>query len=431
MSETLEYPRVEADRSQPSTHPPTVFVPWRLYAYGFILAAFYCVFFLSLYRAGIWLVDSKGVPINTDFTNFWIAGLQALRGQTALLCDPVEITRLQQALVGTGHYVFDNWPYPPTFLLFLAPFSALPYFPAFLTWDLITLLGCSAVVYLIVRRPWAIALLLASPFTIWNLSNGQDGLLTATLLGASLYFLKRHPLVAGLLMGCLTFKPHLGILLPVALAAANQWRAFGAAATAGALLTCAAMAAFGTEVWAGFPAQLFSEADESLFVAPDKAPIANTGLQTVYGLIRALHGSISLAFLGQLVVTFGLAIIVWFLWRSTCRYSIKAAVVSAAALIATPHAYAYDFVVTSITLAFLAQDQIRFGLLRGEQTIALGMLAGALVILVSFGSLPLGPIIIITLLSLAWRRDLSCWEPGRPPVRIFRKFCEMIPSSGN
>ena len=41
---------------------------------------------------------------------------------------------------------------------------------------------------------------------------------------------ERRPVLAGLLIGCLTWKPQFGILLPVALAASNRWRAFASAA---------------------------------------------------------------------------------------------------------------------------------------------------------------------------------------------------------
>src|SRR5262249_37176332 len=107
------------------------------------------------------------------------------------------------------------------------------------------------------------------------------------------------------------------------------------------------------------------------------------------------------------------------------------AVVSAAALIATPHAYAYDFTVTAIAVAFLAEDQIRFGPLRGEQAIAIAMFVAALAILISFGSLPLGSIIIITLLWLILRRDLSWRELRLQISENSRKIFEMPPFADN
>src|SRR5262249_47044662 len=148
------------------------------------------------------------------------------------------------------------WPYPPTFLFILAPFALLPYLTAFLTWDLVTLTGCVAVVCLIVKRRPAIALVLASPFTAWNFFAGQNGFLTALLLGASLLFLERRPVVAGVFIGWLTYKPQFGILLPVALVAANQWRAAASAAATFAFFGVASTAIFGAGVWGGFARSL-------------------------------------------------------------------------------------------------------------------------------------------------------------------------------
>jgi hypothetical protein len=95
-------------------------------------------------------------------------------------------------------------------------------------------------------------------------------------------------------------------------------------------------------------------------------------------------------------------------------YSLKAATLSAAALLATPYAYAYDMAALAIPVAFLARDQLDHGLLRGEQTALLAMFGALLATFiltfgrnpdaVSFGSLPLGPVVLITLLALILRR---------------------------
>src|SRR5262249_54443349 len=144
-------------------------------------------------------------------------------------------------------------------LLIMAPFAALPYPYAFITWDLITLLGCIAVVYGITRQPAAIALVLAWPFTAWNFLAAQNGFLTASLLGASLLFLERRPALAGLFIGCLTYKPQFGVLMPVALLAARQWVAVASAGITTVILAGASAAAFGSDAWAAFPRELLAQ----------------------------------------------------------------------------------------------------------------------------------------------------------------------------
>src|SRR5262249_34534705 len=159
-----------------------------------------------------------------------------------------------------------------------------------------TLIGCVVVVYLIVRRRPAIALALATPFTAWNFLAGQNGFLTASLIGAALLLLERRPVAAGIFIGLLSYKPQFGILFPVALIASRQWRAIVTASATIILLAGISIDAFGIAAWEAFPRQLFAQAGLSLLADP-----ANGwgNLQTVYGLIRTLHGDAALAWIAQ------------------------------------------------------------------------------------------------------------------------------------
>src|SRR5205823_2093176 len=189
----------------------------RLQAYGYTLAIIYAMLLAYAYHAGAWIINAAGAPVYTDFTNIWMAGIQALQGDVERLYDSAEFLKLQSAILGPREFFYPNWPYPPTFLLIAAPIGALPYFFGFLSWDAITLLTLLIVTFVIVRRPSAIALVLACPFTAWNFMAGQNGFLTGSLLGAALLSLERRPVLGGVFIGCLTYKPQFGVLLPVAL----------------------------------------------------------------------------------------------------------------------------------------------------------------------------------------------------------------------
>jgi hypothetical protein len=263
----------------------------------------------------------------------------------------------------------------------------MPYRWAFITWDL-DLGGCIAVVYLIVRRRPAIALALAAPFTAWNFLAAQNGFLTASLMGAALLLLERRPVAAGIFVGLLSYKPQFGILLPVALVASHQWRAIVSAAAMIILLAGISIAAFGTAAWEAFPRQLFAQAGLSLLADP-----ANGWgyIQTVYGLVRSLHGDAALAWLAQGSTTLGAAVIVWLIWRSRAAYPIKAATLSAAALLATPYAFAYDMAALVIPAAFLASDQLTGGLMRGDKAMWIALFGAPLAVLVTLGDNIGGP----------------------------------------
>lgn len=386
----------------------------RVQAYGYTLAIIYAVLLVNFYRFGAWIVDHAGAPVYTDFTTIWVAGVEALHGNAARLYDSAQFLKLQAALLGHRRFFYSNWPYPPTFLLVVAPLGALSYLHAFLAWTFLTLLAVIAVVYLIVRRLPAIAVLLASPFTAWNFLAGQNGFLTGSLIGAALLCLERQPVLAGVFIGCLTYKPQFGILFPVALVAARQWRAMMSAAITAAALAGLSIAAFGTGAWAMLPHALF---EHVVLLAGGHADAgADWGrLQTVYGLVHDLHGSPALAWSLQAAATVSVAVIVWQVWRLPARHALKAATLSAAALIATPYAFSYDMAALAIPVAFLAADQMRCGLLRGEQTILLTLFGTGVAALfgfgdtpgrLDFGSVPLGQVVVIALLVLILRRVL-------------------------
>ncbi len=417
---TMAEPRIR----EPSTDAAGVrllgiFQPWRLQAYGSALAGVYALLWLGVYAWGGFPVDRVGRPRLNDFTAFWIAGKQALDGMVAVLYEPRQFENIQEAITGPKppyESFYRNWPYPPIFFLVLAPLAMLPYLPAFLGWEALTLLGCIAVVFLIVRRRPAIAVALASPFTAWNFDEGQSGFLTAALVGASLLSLERRPVLAGMFLGCLTYKPQFGILFPVALIAAKQWRAIASAVTTFVVLNAASIALFGMAPWRALPHELLAHADIYLFRDQPYA-VEWAVYQTFYGLVRDLHGGAALAWLVQGCVTIGLAVVVWQVWRSRTRYALKAALLSAAILIATPFGFAYDMAAIVIPIAFLAADQIRCGLLKGEQTTLLGLFAAGLAAVAGRYHLPFVPLMVIALIGLILRRAKGTDEhPG--PARL-------------
>jgi len=413
MIEAVEIRHREAHPDRKRPRAVDIFKDWWFQSFGYALVALYLIYFVILYRAGSWIIDSTGLPIYTDFACGWIAALEAARGHAASLYDPAKFVEMQAVLVGPSDGIYPNWPYPPTFFLIFAPFAALDYLQAFIAWDVITLFGCVAVVYLIVRRRAAIAIALATPFTAWNFIAAHNGFLTGSLLGASLLFLERQPVLAGVFIGCLTYKPQFGLLYPVALMAAGQWRAIASATITAALLAGASAAIFGTGAWAAFPEELVAQAHLNLLADPD----SNWGyLQTVYGLVRSSHGGARLAWLAQGLTMVGTAVIVWIAWRSRVSYRLKAAILSAAALVATPYAFAYDMAAIVIPAAFLAKDQLDRGLLRGDKAIWVVLFGAPLGVLVTlgdnaggttFGGTPVSLVAVVILLGAILRRTFA------------------------
>ena len=208
------------------------------------------------------LTDLNGKPIGTDFSSFYAAGSMALEGHAANAYDMAAHYARQQQIFGarTPYYA---WFYPPFLLFVAAPLALLPYPAALVIWQAATLAFYVGVIGAILQpirqsRPdlgylWVL-LALAFPAVFINLGHGQNGLLTAALLGAALLTLARQPLLSGTLFGLLAYKPQFALVIPIALLASNRWRAIAAAAATIVALFVLSVAAFGTEIWYAFAA---------------------------------------------------------------------------------------------------------------------------------------------------------------------------------
>src|SRR5690606_37646255 len=127
-------------------------------------------------------------------------------------------------------------------------------------------------------------LALGAPALVANVLVGQNGFLTAALIGFALVFLQRRPVLAGICLGLLTYKPHFGILFPVALIAAGNWRAFFTAGVTAFALAAASVAVYGFAPWLAFLRWL--PVTSQAFLSEGRAEIEK--MQSLFALLRTL-----------------------------------------------------------------------------------------------------------------------------------------------
>jgi arabinofuranan 3-O-arabinosyltransferase len=243
-----------------------------------------------------------------------------------------------------------------------------------------------------------------------NFIVGQNGFLTASLIGGALVLLEGNPIAAGILLGLLTYKPHLGLLFPIALAAGGYWRAFFTAALVAMLMAAASWLAFGSEAWLAFLGNIGHTSQA--FLSEGWADWSK--LQTAFGLTRTLGGSETLAWIVQAAVSLLAAVSVAIVWRSKAAYDLKAAVIGVGALLATPYLYTYDLVVLAVPIAFL----LRLGDARGylpkdspknlpkelpRELIGIGVACG-LILIFPFVKFPVGLAALLLIAGLVARR---------------------------
>ena len=331
-----------------------------------------------------------------------------LEGNPAAAYDWPAHKAMEVAAVGHPFDGYFGWHYPPTFLFAAATLALMPYAAAYAGWLVFTFPAYLAAVRAIIGERSGYLLAAAFPAVLANFVVGQNGFLTAGLLGGCLICIERRPVVAGVLLGLLTYKPHLGLLFPIVLAVAGHWRVFFTAAAVATLMAAASWLAFGTQSWEAF---FYSIPHTSQAFLSDGW--ANWGkLQTAFGLTRALGGGETLAWALQAAVALTAAAIVAMLWRGHLAFEIKAAALATGALLATPYLYIYDLVVLAVPLAFLFRIGRRDGFLAYEPA-GIGIVC-LLLIAFPFVTAPVGFAAVLVVAALV---------AGRAYVRPHGPWC--------
>ena len=374
----------------------------RARAYCIILAAvsvMACVGYLALSRDGL---DPMGKPIGTDFASFWTASQLALAGHAADAWSMARHGAAQAAKFGAqaGYAAFF---YPPPYLLVCLPLALMPYLLALVVWLGLTLATWVAMLRAWIKATGASALgllpLLSFPAVMMNAGHGQNGFLTAALMGAGALLQPTRPWLAGMMFGSLVIKPQLGVLLPFYLLFARDWRCILATGATAIALCLASLAAFGWPAWAAF----FANADNAAAVLSQNT-VGYHKMQSLYAAARVLGAPETLAMVLQVGLTLGL-IVVLFRLRQTVSALCNAAALCAAALLATPFVLDYDLTLLAVPLVWLYAQTQREGFLPWERLLlAAAFLLPLLSRTLATAYLPVAPVLLMAVLAAIVRR---------------------------
>jgi Glycosyltransferase family 87 len=343
----------------------------RLVALALLLASVLGAAFLVATSDG--LNDRFGRPLGTDFSNVFAAGSYVLEGKAAAPFDPHKQYVREQAIFGQATQ-FYGWHYPPFFLGLAGLLALMPYTLALALWQ-----GATLALYLWAMRgvlgaakesplasdPLWLLLALAYPAVFINLGHGHNGFLTAALMAGALTQLDRRPVIAGILIGLIAYKPQFGLLIPLVLAVSGRWRVFVAAAATVGALALAVTLAFGVDVWTAFIAS-------TKFTRSVVLEQGGTGwykIQSVFSWVRLWGGGIPLAYAVQGAVTLAVAAALGWLWRTRAPLPLKAAALLIGTVLATPYVLDYDLVLLAPAIAFLAADGAARGFAPWEKTL--------------------------------------------------------------
>jgi hypothetical protein len=378
---------------------PLVLVGW-----AFALALGLQYLGLDLVRAlasPSWQVG-EGTLLGRDFANVYTAGHLVAGGPLQQIYDIHAYRAYQQSLFG-GAVLGHNYSYTPVSFFYVWLFAPFPYVVALALWLILTGAALVAAARSWLRDAglpaWTALILPASLMNFWA---GHYGFLFGALWLAAWRLLERRPRSAGLLIGLMIVKPHLALLMPLALARRGAWTAFLFAGLTASGLILASGLAFGWSYWTSWiGSTLFAQA----------AMIGDTG-QFFLRMMPTVAPSLLLAGLPswaawavQGATALAAAAALWrFMPKDPARAGLAAA---CATFLVLPYAFVYDMIVVSLAAALVLHRDGRDVRPLWRAVSVLAFLLPLLAVPLNNAGVPLGPPLVAFLL---WR--LLRPEPG-------------------
>lgn len=300
-----------------------------------------------------------------DFYGIWsFARFGVLHPGTGIY----DFLRLQafQLELAPGFRGFYPCPYPPDFLAAIAWLGHLPIGPAKALWTLAglaMLAGAGALLFKPPLRRVAVLALLVAPASVLNASIGETAFFATALLVAGFAWLPESPVLAGIAFGALTFKPQLGVLIPIALLARGEWRTIFTTGLTALALAGLSLLMSPLDMWRAWLVVL----PRYQHLVLDNTAQLTHYMATLDAAAFDLHAPPGAAMVVQGVGSLGIAVVVWLSFRRA-DYRLAVAALLAGTALAAPHDYVYDtvFVVAAVLLAgeWMAAQGMRLSLLR-------------------------------------------------------------------
>jgi hypothetical protein len=307
----------------------------------------------ATYAFVVWtptVVDRAGAVKGWDFAQFYALGRLAAAGDTPSLANGDAIKREAVASVSPLFASSRFAPvYGPQVALLFAPLARLSYLGALRAWIVASMLLYAVSCYAMWRHvpsagmsaATATLLCAGSPALFFVACYGQiSAIALALFVSAFLAFDHDRPVVAGLALGSLIYKPQFGLGLALLFVAGREWRALASAALAASAQIAAAWAFAGTAVMRAYATTLWHVGDDITLVQ-EKTHLLQS-LSSFFGMLVPWRPAalILLVVVGALVVAAGSVV-----WASRAPLELRYSMLLVVTVLISPHFYVYDLVV--------------------------------------------------------------------------------------
>ncbi len=377
------------------------------------------LYVLSLLAGGP-LIGPKVDVLFPDFLVFHGAVRAWAEGKLALIYDIDAFTAFQNAIYADRFHVYASFRpffYPPIWLLMLLPLAGLVVGKAYGAFMAVT---AGMATWLEGRRDWwGWLAIVTSPAAVGTVLAGQNTFLSVALLYGGLHLLERSPAAAGILLCVLAYKPQIWALVPIALVAAQQWRALAWTAGTVAALALASAGVFGFDFWHDF----FDATREagSARVVNEMVNRMYMQMTTLFAAARIVGFPSGTASTLQAASALVAVVAVWLTFRRHGSSDMRTAILVTAIFLLSPYTLNYDLLLLMPVVVALFRHTAAAGFRAAERLIYL-----ALWLMPTYGlvmnriGLPVMPLIILLFGAVAWARLKAQYKVELPRTAATR-----------
>jgi len=306
------------------------------------------------------LRDRSGNLKGTDFLHFYTLGILAVGHRGADLYDMNAQAALAAQQVPDAAGIRYLPLYPPQVSVLFAPLARLLY-----GWALVVWWGFSAAIYGVgcyslwracpnLRDHAGTVLIVAAAFPAFFhlIAWGQTSALALACFTGMYFLLRgRREFLAGIVLGCLIFKPQLGLAAAIVFLLIGAWKIVGGAVLSASAQLSVGVLYYGLEPLRQWVHMLWNT--RTILPLLEPRPYQTYSLRTFWSMLVPAHDFALVLYVVSVSVTLGLTIALWRRGQSV-PLALRYASLLLATVLLAPHLTVYDLVILAPAFLLLA-----------------------------------------------------------------------------
>ena len=331
----------------------------RLRSHGLLLGlTLWLLFFWTLATPG--LRDRNGNLKGTDFLHFYTLGYLAANHRGADLYDMDSQAAVSAHLVTEATGIRYLPSYPPQVSILFAPLARLSYGWALSLWWVFNAGVYGVCCYSIWRAcenlrhyGGTVAILsVAFPGFFHLIAWGQTSAIALACFTLMFFLLRdRREVLAGVVLGCLVFKPQLGLAAAIVFVGVGAWKILAGAVFSAAAQLLAGFLYYGKEPLSLWLRALWNVRDVLPFLEP--RPYQTHCLRTFWSMLLPWDTLSAALYAVSAAIVIGLTIAAWRRGESA-PLGLKYSALLLATVLVAPHLTVYDLVILAPAFLLLA-----------------------------------------------------------------------------